>query len=159
MNGQERIDERRRRQAGRRGFTLIELLVVMLIILLVSAVVLPTVLPAIIHRQVSEAARILQGALAGARDTAINNNAPAGIRLLPDPVLNGQSLNAPGGTAGVSTLDPTKILASNRYIPIQLARIIRKARLALSYLPERRLHSASPTSRVAAGSSATPGGR
>ena len=121
MNGQVRIDERRRRQAGRRGFTLIELLVVILIILLVSAVVLPTVLPAISHRQVSEAARILQGALAGARDTAINNNAPAGIRLLPDPVLNGQSLNAPGGTAGVSTLDPTRILASNRYIPIQLA--------------------------------------
>ncbi len=121
MNGQERIDERRRPQAGWRGFTLIELLVVMLIILLVSAVVLPTVIPAISHRQVSEAARILQGALAGARDTAINNNAPAGIRLLPDPVLNGQSLNAPGGTVGVSTLDPTKILASNRYVPIQLA--------------------------------------
>ena len=95
MNGQERIDERRRRQAGRRGFTLIELLVVILIILLVSAVVLPTVLPAISHRQVSEAARILQGALAGARDTAINNNAPAGIRLLPDPVLNGQSTQRP----------------------------------------------------------------
>jgi len=121
MNGQVRIDERRRRQAGRRGFTLNELLVVILIILLVSAVVLPTVLPAISHRQVSEAARILQGALAGARDTAINDNAPAGIRLLPDPVLNGQSLNAPGGTVGVSTLDPTKILASNRYVPIQLA--------------------------------------
>src|SRR5208337_1747025 len=122
MNGQERTGERRRRrQAERRGFTLIELLVVMLIILLVSAVVLPTVLPAISHRQVSEAARILQGALAGARDTAINNNAPAGIRLLPDPVLNGQSLNAPGGTVGVPTLDPTRILASNRYIPIQLA--------------------------------------
>ena len=116
MNGQVRIDERRRRQAGRRGFTLIELLVVMLIILLVSAVVLPAVLPAISHRQVSEAARILQGALAGARDTAINNNAPAGIRLLPDPVLNGQSL-----VNGVPTLDPTRILASNRYIPIQLA--------------------------------------
>ena len=102
------------------GFTLIELLVVILIILLVSAVVLPTVLPAISHRQVSEAARILQGALAGARDTAINNNAPAGIRLLPDPVLNGQSLNAPV-YRGASTLDPTRILASNRYVPIQLA--------------------------------------
>ena len=117
MNGQERIDERRRRQAGRRGFTLIELLVVILIILLVSAVVLPTVLPAISHRQVSEAARILQGALAGARDTAINNNAPAGIRLLPDPALTGQPITV----NGVPTLDPTKILASNRYIPIQLA--------------------------------------
>ena len=117
MNGQERIDERRRRQAGRRGFTLIELLVVMLIILLVSAVVLPTVLPAISHRQVSEAARILQGALAGARDTAINNNAPAGIRLLPDPALTGQAIVL----NGAPTLDPTKILASNRYVPIQLA--------------------------------------
>ena len=115
MNGQVRIDERRRRQAGRRGFTLIELLVVMLIILLVSAVVLPTVIPAISHRQVSEAARILQGALAGARDTAINNNAPAGIRLLPDPVLNGINLRTP------AALDPTRILASNRYVPIQLA--------------------------------------
>src|SRR5271166_3473907 len=114
MNGQVRIDERRRRQAVRRGFTLIELLVVILIILLVSAVVLPTVLPAISHRQVSEAARILQGALAGARDTAINNNAPAGIRLLPDPVLNGINPNT-------AALDPTRILAANRYIPIQLA--------------------------------------
>jgi prepilin-type N-terminal cleavage/methylation domain-containing protein len=66
------MDERLRR---RRGFTLIELLVVILIILLVSAVTLPTVIPAITHRQVSEAARIFQGALAGARDTAINNNA------------------------------------------------------------------------------------
>ena len=64
---------------------------VILIILLVSAVALPTVLPALTHRQVSEAARILQGGLVGARDTAINNNAPAGIRLLPDPVLNGPS--------------------------------------------------------------------
>src|SRR5271157_5489289 len=117
MNGQVRIDERRWRQAGRPGFTLIELLVVMLIILLVSAVVLPTVIPAISHRLVSEAARILQGALAGARDTAINNNAPAGIRLLPDPALTGQPIIV----NGVATLDPTRILASNRYIPIQLA--------------------------------------
>src|SRR5271165_2862987 len=114
MNGQVRIDERRRRQAGRRGFTLIELLVVILIILLVSAVVLPTLIPAISHRQVSEAARILQGAIAGARDAAINTNAPAGIRLLPDPVFNGINPNS-------GTLDPTRVLASNRYIPIQLA--------------------------------------
>ena len=85
-----------------------------LIILLVSAVVLPTVIPAISHRQVSEAARILQGALAGARDTAINNNAPAGIRLLPDPVFNGIN-------PSTAPMDATRILASNRYVPIQLA--------------------------------------
>jgi prepilin-type N-terminal cleavage/methylation domain-containing protein len=110
MNRQDRMDEWKRR----RGFTLIELLVVILIILLVSAVTLPTVIPAITHRQVSEAARILQGALVGARDTAINNNAPAGIRLLVDPVFNG--INPSTGQ-----LDATRILACNRFIPIQLA--------------------------------------
>ena len=35
----------------------------------------------------SEAARILQGALVGARDAAIHNNTPSGIRLLPDPAF------------------------------------------------------------------------
>jgi len=122
MDRQERISKPGRRMAGRRGFTLIELLVVMFIILLVSAVVLPTVIPAISHRQVSEAARILQAALAGARDSALNNNAPAGIRLLPDPVFNGINPSAnPPATTLANQLDPTFILASNRFVPIQLA--------------------------------------
>lgn len=68
-----------------RGFTLIELLVVITIIILVSAVALPTVTSGIQHRQVSEAARIIQGALVGARDAAIRDNSPSGIRLLSDP--------------------------------------------------------------------------
>ena len=80
---------RQARFTDRQGFTLIELLVVITLILLVSAVALPTVISAYTHRQVSEAARILQAGLVGARDIAINNNAPAGIRLLPDPVFNG----------------------------------------------------------------------
>lgn len=71
------------------GFTLIELLVVILIIGIVSAVALPTVLPAMAHRQVSEAARTLQGSLAGSRDAAIRDNATAGIRLVLDPVTPG----------------------------------------------------------------------
>ena len=50
-------------RARRRAFTLIELLVVIVIIVLVSAVALPVVLPALSHRQVSESARLLQGAL------------------------------------------------------------------------------------------------
>src|SRR5262249_7738390 len=98
----------------RRGFTLVELLVVILIILAVWSLASPRVLPAITHRQVSEAARILQGALAGARDSAIHNNSPSGIRLLPDPVLNG--LNPSTGL-----LDGTRILAANRIIPIETA--------------------------------------
>ncbi len=72
---------RRTALAPSRGFTLVELLVVIVIILLVSVVALPTVLPAIQHRQVSEAARILQGALVGARDKAIHDNQPCGNRL------------------------------------------------------------------------------
>ncbi len=104
----------------RRGFTLIELLVVILIILLVSAVALPTVIPAITHRQVSEAARILQAALVGARDVAINTGAPAGIRLLPDPVYVPQVTQTLDGQQGLM-IDPSKILAANRFIPIQLA--------------------------------------
>src|SRR5512147_2006730 len=108
MIGQSRLRSGHRAHSRRAGFTLIELLVVMLIILLVSVVVLPTVIPAIAHRQVSEAARILQAALAGARDTALNNNAPAGIRLLPDPAFPIQRV-ASGPSAG--QLDPAAILA------------------------------------------------
>jgi prepilin-type N-terminal cleavage/methylation domain-containing protein len=71
------------------GFTLIELLVVLTIILIVSVIALPVVLPALSHRQVSEGARALQAGLSGARDSAIRNNAPSGIRLLPDPAVPG----------------------------------------------------------------------
>ena len=85
----------------------------MLIILLVSAVTLPSIISAISHRQVSEAARILQAALVGARDSAIHNNAISGIRLLPDPTING--INAAGA------LDPTLPLAMNRIVPLDAA--------------------------------------
>jgi prepilin-type N-terminal cleavage/methylation domain-containing protein len=54
----------------RPGFTLIELLVVVTIVVLVSAATLPTILPALAHRQVSEASRLLQAAIEGARDAA-----------------------------------------------------------------------------------------
>ena len=98
----------------RRAFTLVELLVVITIILLISIVALPTIVPALSHRQVSEGARLLQSVLAGARDSAIRDNAPSGIRLLPDPIFNG--LNP---TTGL--LDPTLALCYNRIIPIQTA--------------------------------------
>ena len=96
------------------GFTLIEILVVILIILIVSAVALPTLMYALSHRQVSEAAQILQGAFVGARDSAIHNNAPSGIRLLPDPAFPIQRLSD-------GTIDPSQILAANRIIPIEPA--------------------------------------
>jgi len=103
----------------RGGFTLIELLVVITIILIISAIALPTILPALAHRQVSEAARILQGALVGARDSAIHNNVPSGIRLLPDPNLLSRVTNPTSPLLG--QIDPTQPLAANRIIPIETA--------------------------------------
>lgn len=95
----------------RRGFTLIELLVVITIIALISVIALPTIIPALSHRQVSEGARTLQGALAGARDQALHDNAPSGIRLVPDPAF--PLIYLPNGQ-----LDPRQPLAANRIIPI-----------------------------------------
>ncbi len=97
-----------------RGFTLLEILVVIAIILLVSMVAFPTIISALSHRQVSESARILHAALAGARDAAIRNNAPSGIRLLPDPAFNGVN-------ASTGQLDSSLMLAANRLIPIDPA--------------------------------------
>ncbi|MHC5537819.1 prepilin-type N-terminal cleavage/methylation domain-containing protein [Singulisphaera rosea] len=102
-----------RRSTARRAFTLVELLVVITIILIVSAIVLPTVINAVNNRQVSEAARILQAALAGARDAAIRANSPRGIRLLPDPTLTDPPFSA-GLTAG------TKSLVYSRLIQIEI---------------------------------------
>lgn len=107
----------RRRGAGR-GFTLIELLVVILIIGLISVVALPTILPALNHRQVSEAGRLLQGALVGARDKAIHTGQPSGIRLLPDPAF---PINWLVGSSGNAVVNPYSILAYNRVVPIDPA--------------------------------------
>jgi hypothetical protein len=76
-------------------------LVVVVIILLVSAVTLPVIIPALASRQISEGARILQAALAGARDAAIRANAPRGLRFIPDP------------------LSPTGTLTYSRIVPIE----------------------------------------
>jgi prepilin-type N-terminal cleavage/methylation domain-containing protein len=99
----------------RRGFTLVELLVVITIILIVSAVALPTVLPALSHRQVSEAARTLQSALAGAHDSAMKTDAPAGLRFLPDPAFPIIFSSSTG------QIDFSQPLAANRMIPLESA--------------------------------------
>jgi prepilin-type N-terminal cleavage/methylation domain-containing protein len=112
----------------RGGFTLIELLVVILIILLVSAVALPVVLSALSHRQVSEAARLLQGALAGARDSALRNGTSSGIRLLPDPAFPLIYQTMPDGT---TRIDPTQPLAASRIIPIEMAPSYTEGKLSI----------------------------
>jgi prepilin-type N-terminal cleavage/methylation domain-containing protein len=113
---------------NRRGFTLLELLVVIAIILLVSVLTIPTISGAISHRQVSEGARTLQAVLAGARDAAIRDNQPSGIRLIQDPLFSGiQPAFLPNSNGGLpipnpnplaGRLDPSLPLAYNRIVPI-----------------------------------------
>jgi prepilin-type N-terminal cleavage/methylation domain-containing protein len=112
-----------------RGFTLLEMLIVIAIVLLVSALTLPTIVSGLSHRQVSESARILQAALSGARDAAIRNNAPSGIRLLPDPVFNGVN-------SSTGLLDPTAILAASRIIPLDPAPDYSNGRVFLNMVPQ-----------------------
>jgi prepilin-type N-terminal cleavage/methylation domain-containing protein len=118
------------RTETRPGFTLIELLVVILIILLVSAVTLPTVLPALRQRQVNEAARIFQATLAGARDAAILNNLPRGVRLLPDPVLTQPAVGSMN-SAGTIHTGGSQTWAFNRMVPIEPAPDYREGRVLI----------------------------
>ena len=104
----------RSRTSTYRGFTLVEVLVVIIMILIVSVLALPTIISGMSHRQVGESARILQALLAGA-PSAIRDNAPSGIRLLPDPQFNGID-------ASTGLLDSSQILAANRVIPIAPSR-------------------------------------
>ncbi len=118
----------RSRTSSYLGFTLVELLIVIVIILIVSALTLPTVLSGLSHRQVSESARILQAALAGARDAAIRSNMPSGIRLLPDPMFNG--INSSTGL-----LDASQILAANRVIPVEPAPAYNEGLVTIGAVP------------------------
>jgi prepilin-type N-terminal cleavage/methylation domain-containing protein len=113
---------------NRRGFTLIELLVVIAIITFVSVLTIPTISGALSHRQVGEAARLVQASLAGARDAAIRDNAPSGIRLIQDPLFSGiqpLTINDPATGLPIANpspfagrLDPGLPLAYNRIVPI-----------------------------------------
>jgi prepilin-type N-terminal cleavage/methylation domain-containing protein len=96
----------RRTPRAAAGFTLIELLVVIGIILIVSAATLPVVLPALNHRQIGDAARLLHGTLAGARDAAIRAHEPRGIRLLPDAVFNGVAPGSPLAVSRMIAIEP-----------------------------------------------------
>jgi hypothetical protein len=80
-------------------------------ILIVSAVALPMLTTSLDQQQMSGAATILQGALVGARDKAIHDGQPSGVRLLPDPAY-------PIARTSAGTVDPYAILAYSRVIPI-----------------------------------------
>src|SRR5689334_18141161 len=94
-----RRSSRHRSPRKSRAFTLVEILVVIAIILIASIVALPVLNSAMNGGNVTNAAQTLQAALAGARDAAIRQNEPRGIRLLPDPSL---TLPALGSTSAAA---------------------------------------------------------
>lgn len=96
---------------SRSAFTLIELLVVLVIIGIVSFFGVQVLFPMFSHRHVSEGARILQGAIAAARDEAVRTGSPSGIRLMPDSAFSGID-------PATGLLDPTRPLAASRLIPL-----------------------------------------
>ena len=63
---------------------------------------------------IDEAARLVQGGLVGARDVAIQKNAPCGVRLVRDP-----SVPVPRLASG--QIDPAALLYADRLIPLEPA--------------------------------------
>src|SRR5262245_58166700 len=101
-----------RRRRGRRGFTLIELLAVMAIILITAVLVGP-----LLSRNslaMSEAARLVQGGLVGARDEAVHRNVLYGVRLV-------RNSSAPVRRLANGQIDPASLLYADRLVPLEPA--------------------------------------
>jgi prepilin-type N-terminal cleavage/methylation domain-containing protein len=116
-----------RSQRRPRAFTLVEILVVIAIILITTLIALPLLYGALKGGDATSAAVILQGAIAGARDAAIRENQPRGLRLMPDPLLTVPAL----GTAGAGT----RQLAFNRLMPIEPAADYSMGRINVGVTP------------------------
>jgi prepilin-type N-terminal cleavage/methylation domain-containing protein len=106
--------------ATRPGFTLIELLVVIVIITIVSGLLM-LIAPALLKSEpASRGAQLLQGNLFIAKQQALRNSAPYGIRLLPDSdgqVRSFQFIQQPGdftgGSITVQAASPTTATFAN----------------------------------------------
>ncbi len=81
---------RRTPSRSSRGFTLVEMLVVVTIIVVIAAIT-AAVLPEILHREkVTQAANMIQGMLLAAKQRAVRDRIPAGVRFLAytDPIVS-----------------------------------------------------------------------
>jgi prepilin-type N-terminal cleavage/methylation domain-containing protein len=119
----EQRKQRPERPQGRLGFTLIELLVVISLITFLAAMAV-LIGPAILKsEQSSRGAQLLQGNLFIAKQQALRNRAPYGIRLLPDGNGNFNALqfiqqpdNFTGGQVSVLPGDPTNPTSPNKVV-------------------------------------------
>ena len=96
----------------RRGMTLVELLVVLAIVGIVAAVTGPYVMNAIRGSAVKSSAQALQGAITAAREAALKDRAPKGLRIMPDSawILSRDSSGQ---------VDPARALAGGRAFPLE----------------------------------------
>src|SRR5262245_31535198 len=103
-----RTDHRAGRGPCRGGFTLIELVVVMTLILALAAITV-AFLPKVQESQrASTGADHLQGALLIAKQRALRDQAPRGLRLLALPIYTNVASAVPAGTAPV-TVTPARM--------------------------------------------------
>jgi type II secretory pathway pseudopilin PulG len=112
------------------------LLVVITIILLVSVLALTTIPGLVGEYQVTEGARLVQAALASARDAAIRTGDNHGIRLVYDPTLSDEAAKDPS-TASL-TLPPTgphSRLVFNKIVPIEPAPDLSEGKLTFVPAP------------------------
>ena len=99
------------------GFTLTELLVVIAIILLISVATLPMALVALSEREVSDAASTVQANFAVVQSRAVASGQAQGIRLLPDPTLNGLLAVPPGVEPDDRPVDTTRLHGGRGHAP------------------------------------------
>jgi prepilin-type N-terminal cleavage/methylation domain-containing protein len=118
---------REKRPEGRPGFTLIELLVVISIIAFLMAL-LVMIGPALLRSEAaSRGAQLLQGNLFIAKQQALRNRAPYGLRLIPDAgtynVRSFQFIQQPdnftGGQVSVLPGDPTNPTSPSNTVQFQ----------------------------------------
>jgi hypothetical protein len=110
------------RAAGSTAFTLVELLAVILIIAVTFVLVGPLLFTGSIANR--EAARLLHGALVGARDAAVGSGQPRGIRLIVDPSI-------PLRRDGNGRIDPASILCATSIAALEPAPSYSEGRVSI----------------------------
>jgi prepilin-type N-terminal cleavage/methylation domain-containing protein len=102
-----------------RGFTLVELLVALTIFVILATITLGSFRGVSKDDQISAAAQTVKGWFTLARSRAIRNQAPYGVRFIPDSTSGGYCTTVSyisAGAADESNLDPNLAVASRKWL-------------------------------------------